>query len=1166
MLVEGVALDEAMLAPLRRALERGWLEPLAEALARDAKRRGEQLRRLAGPASEQDAAVVATLALLAVRDDEAVEAALGRHVATYDVMAGKSMAYLANREDRVVARVLERASEAEDRARLLAMTVGRGLAPSMVARHVVPWLLAAPLDCACAWLRAICAGPGHGAAGTALHEALRGALAGPLATAARAAALLTSGMSPVAAETAARLAAVVPALVARVDGVAALELLGALVAARLAEPTRALLARLVRTRDPATLSSLLPSVNFHDPAQCEIVVGRMTDGVAAQDYHGVVACAGFLMHARVASAESVAGLRSVDEDAPLHLRVEAALLLVHHGVHDVGVARTLARAVAARGAPPTDHRLSIALGKVVEEGQLRDEEAFRLLVPGFMDGSDREGGHALVGLLRHDDALFEILLDALLAATDPARQTSARQAVVALIWQWRHATPPDERLLRRFEARFPASPVLLHDLEHIARGRPSWYEALERALSDVDRDPKEALDAAWQLRHVLAACEGDGALDADQRGRLRSRIVAVLRGLLSHEAAAVALRAATELVFLGERDVRPALHRALAGEPMVALRAALALYGLAAEDEHVVAALLACLASDVAMCQAELQFFCIPELAIARERFAASGQGPDGEAIGEPREDVVEKILRAPKVAEAAAWLLVALRRDEVVPALLDWLEGADVDRCHQAFAMLTELGADREPRVLVWQLRRLRDAGWLRGEGSSRWLWLRAPEALAHVDVLVELLAKPPREREALRAWLTDCCSARSDWAERVAVLAESRADTVAVELTLVLAGAGHVTQALAARTVAWCCEAEPLLLRPLLAELGAAIDAHDVLAAAWRRRLADRTPAARVAAAGLFQRWGVPAPGALRAAMADAYRVGLDDEDLHVRWEALSGLENLGLVDDGVALAARRVLDETLGDAPMRVMGGVTAQGAAWAASDVSVRRVVAQRLLSWGRHSETATRWLVGALQIPWPSWELEEIVDALRAQGSHDDVLRSSLEAWLRDHPVGSLGEDAIMERAQQVGVAADVLDRRALEALGASDVSAHAMRVLFGREFLSDDSGGLFMRGYSRDPSERALYWAERIANEASDAVRVLRVLAAAAGAAPVTTNMLVEAGANRPAGDVLADVAEIVRRRDGDGFLEELARAFLRRWASQWRSTGTYSPAATARS
>ncbi len=246
MLVDGAELDESMLRPLGRALEQGWLEPIAEALARDAVRLGATLRRLAASAKEQDATVAATLALLAVRDDEAVEAALARHVEQHDMLAGKAIAYLADRDDRVVVRVLERAGESEARARLLALTVGRGLASSMAARHVVRWLLAVPLDCARVAGR-VRRRAARRRGGMALHDALRVALAGPPATAARAAALLTARMPPVVGDTAERLAAVAPTLVARVEGVAAGELLRALNAARLDEPARALLARLVRT-------------------------------------------------------------------------------------------------------------------------------------------------------------------------------------------------------------------------------------------------------------------------------------------------------------------------------------------------------------------------------------------------------------------------------------------------------------------------------------------------------------------------------------------------------------------------------------------------------------------------------------------------------------------------------------------------------------------------------------------------------------------------------------------------------------------------------------------------------------------------------------------------------------------------------------------------------
>ncbi len=288
----------------------------------------------------------------------------------------------------------------------------------------------------------------------------------------------------------------------------------------------------------------------------------------------------------------------------------------------------------------------------------------------------------------------------------------------------------------------------------------------------------------------------------------------------------------------------------------------------------------------------------------------------------------------------------------------------------------------------------------------------------------------------------------------------------------------------------------------------------------------------------------------------MAEAFRAGLADEDLSVRLDALLGLEHLSVVDDGVALAARGILDETFGEAPTRVIDGEPADQAGWEARAITIRRWSAQRLLAWGRQVEAASSWLVGALRSPWPSWELEEMVDALRARGGHDEVLRSSLDAWLRDHPVGTHGEVAIIERAQQVGVAAAVLERRALEALGGTALSAtHAVEMLFGKEFADDHSGDALLR-HSRAPFERATYWAQRIAEGGIDAERALRLLGTAIGAAPEAVNMLVASRTKEIDGDVLAEVAELVRRRATDGFLEELGRAFLRRWVGQRMSPG----------
>lgn len=1178
MLVDGADLDEAMLALLGRALEQGWLEPTAEALARDGVRHGASLRRLAASATEQDAAVCVTLALLARRDEEMVEAALVRHLEKYDMLAGRGLAYVANRQDRVLARVLARAAESEERARLVAVTVGRGLTRSNVSMHVLPWLLAAPLDCARAWVNAVGEGQAEAAAGSSLHDALRIALAGTPATAARAAVLLTARMpSPDMGDVVERLAAVAPALITRVDGAAAGELLGALFAARLAEPARELLTRLVRTQDVATLESVLRNVSPHDPVVGKIIVGRMTESAVARDHHSVLACARLLTFAQLAQPEVVAALRSVDDGAPLQLQTDAALLLASHGVHEVGVARTLARALAALVDRSGGFRLSRTLGEVVRSGNLRDEETFRLLIDGFMacpDDARFEGGDALRALLQNNDALFEIALNVLTAAADPAQERRARGVVACLLWEWRHANPPDDRLLRRFESRFAGSPMLFHELELVAYGRPSWYEALDRALGDVDRNADAALCAARQLRRVLAAGVGAAMMGAEgertaaeegERARRRSRVVAVLRRLLEHDGAHVALEAATELMFLGDLDVQPALCRALAGPPLVCVRAAMGLYALGAEDERVVVALSTCLSSDV-----ETSYY-MPELHFAHHRVAHSGPGREGQAILEaqassPDDDaerseddgraaaehwqgLAKMIALSPTVSVAAAWLLVALRRREVLPALLDWIEGEDHRKRGEAFAMLEQLGAGREPRVVACQIRQLRHEGWSSGSGISQWLWSNAPEALEHVEALVDVLARERWQREAVRAWLTRCCTARDDWADRVAALAESRPTEVAVELAAVLARAGRVTESVAHRTVVVCCEAEPAALRPLLDDLIGAIDAHHVLAAAWRGRLAVGTPAARVAAARVLWQWEGRAPLALREAIAEAFRDGLDDEDLGVRLEALLGLEHLGLVDDRLVLAARRILDEPDGGVQARVIDGESVEQAEWEVRASTVRRVAAQLLLSWGRQTDAATRWLVGALHLPWPAWELAEMVDALRARGGHDEAVRSSLDAWLRDHAPGTLGERAIIERAQKVGVAAEVLDRRALERLSvASGADEHAVEVLFASERAGDRSGEAFLRRHSRDPSERALYWAQRIAESGIDVARALKLLGPAVGAAPETIAMLLASHSKRLDGSVLAAVAELVRRRAADGFQEELGRAFLLRW------------------
>lgn len=1157
MLLGGAELDEPMLRPLGRALEEGWLEPIAKALARDAARLGATLRRLAGSAKEQDAAVCATLALLALRDEEMVDAALVRHLEKHDMLAGKAIAYLANRQDRVAARVLERAAESEERAGQVARVVGRELAPSIVLKHVLPWLLGARLDCAQAWMNSIGDGQGEGEAEAALHAALQAGLTGPPATAARAAALLTSRPFRAVGDTAERLAAAVPTLIARVDGAAACELLGALFAARVMQPARELLTRLLRTDEPATLETVLRTVNLYDPAVIQIIVGRMTESAVARDHHALVACARFVAFTRQAASEVVAALRSVDEAAPFQLQTDAALLLAEHGVYDVGVARTLARALATSVDRSGGFRLSRALGEVVRAGHLRDDETFRLLLDGYMartDGVSFEGGDALRALVENDDGLFEIALDALVAAGEPKRKERAIGTVASLLWESRHANPPDERLLLRFERRLAGSPMLFHELEPIVQGRPSWYAALDHALADVDRNPEDALHAAQQLSRGLGTIPG---ADSDRR---RSRIIAVLRQLLEHEVAAIALQAATELVLLDDRDVGDALHRALAGSPLVAVRAAAALYGLGAEDDRLVAALLTCLSSN-----RETPWYLLPELLIAQARLESvpSNAGDDvargddaGDPIAGPWKGLAKMIATAPTVSATAAWLLVALRRNEVVPVLLNWIDGEDGRKCDQALAMLEQIGAEREPRVVAWRIRQLRHEGWIPGAEISKWLWSNAPEALEHVDVLVDLLAKEQWQRETLRAWLSDCCAERDDWADRLASHAESRPTRVAVELTAVLARAGRVTESLAKRTVVVWCEAEPVFLRPLLADLVTDIDAHDGLAAAWRQRLAAGTPAARGAVASLLWRWAEP-PVALRDAMAGALRAGLDDEDLSVRLDALLGLEHLGVEDDGMALAARRILDETFGEAPTRVIDGEAVEPAAWEERANTIRWRSAQRLLSWGRQAEDVASWLVCALRIPWPSHDLKEMFDALRDRGGHDEVLRSSLDAWFRDHPAGTPGEDEMIERAQQVGLATEILDRRALEALGRTSLSdTRAMEMLFGKDLADDHSGDPFLRRHSGDPSERALYWVQRIAEGEMDGDRASRLLEAALGAPPATINMLVTSRTKELDGDVLAEVAKLVRRRADDGFLQELGRAFLRRWVVQRMSPG----------
>lgn len=114
-------------------------------------------------------------------------------------------------------------------------------------------------------------------------------------------------------------------------------------------------------------------------------------------------------------------------------------------------------------------------------------------------------------------------------------------------------------------------------------------------------------------------------------------------------------------------------------------------------------------------------------------------------------------------------------------------------------------------------------------------------------------------------------------------------------------------------------------------------------------------------------------------------------------------------------------------------------------------------------------------------------------------------------------------------------------------------SSNTLETVLGKQ-PGDGPSDAGLRLYDRGIAERAAHWAQRIAEDGIDVDRVLRLLAAAVGAAPATIDALLACRKRKLDVDQFAAVAELVRRRPTDGFLEELGRAFLRRWVDPSRS------------
>lgn len=459
------------------------------------------------------------------------------------------------------------------------------------------------------------------------------------------------------------------------------------------------------------------------------------------------------------------------------------------------------------------------------------------------------------------------------------------------------------------------------------------------------------------------------------------------------------------------------LRRCLRGSPVQALRAALILYGIEEPICDAVPKLLECLAI-----HDEQRFFETSWVKARRQRhgihsgqeviiLSSSKQGEVVEKKASPqptgRERFRPDFWFRESVAQCAASILAEMDCREVIPTLIEWLQG---DQSDFALGLLRFLEAESEPSVRDFLIEKVRNGDYWESDSASDALFEAdlAPER--HIKTLLARLADEDeiKQRSASLRILILCATR-----EVCARTAEEALSTLAPEDAWMVArwliGVGRASHAIAAAYVDGEIKLPNLARFDRLTHgLGSSDKKQDWHALfdenrlytdervlhEFAARLREGKPAHRVMTASRVIAWlgesrfildenpePISLTGPLRGPLLDALRAGLGSDDIAVHSYAIDYLDRLGCFDDSVAAAAVSCLHEEFGEGPSRPVWGEPASKDLWEAEATWHRLDVARSLIRRGLKTE--------------PIKMLTRFVERSEAEGSvsHDDLIKA-----------------------------------------------------------------------------------------------------------------------------------------------------------------------------
>lgn len=418
------------------------------------------------------------------------------------------------------------------------------------------------------------------------------------------------------------------------------------------------------------------------------------------------------------------------------------------------------------------------------------------------------------------------------------------------------------------------------------------------------------------------------------------------------DAACEMLRAQRKSAMLVEN-----LRRCLSGPPVLALRAALVLYGIEEPIADAVSKLFECL-----RIHAKQRFLESAFIVSRRQRHgvhrrarlhigSSADLGPPSEPQSSPpptgRERFRPDFWSRDSAAECAACLLAEVECRAVIPTLIEWLHG---DRSALACSLLRFLSAESEPDFSDWLLERVHHGDYWVSDSASEALIEANVAPERHITALLARLA----DKDPVKRWTTGIrilvlCAKRADCART----AEQALGTLAPETAWLVArwliGVGRSSQAIAKAYVEgefihnhhsphdWLTfrvrteeekkeeDADWLLLFD-----ENRLHADELVLREFGTRLSEGTPTERAKKAERVLGWlqfddDLPLlSGPLSEPLREVWVAGLGSDDIGVRSFAIDSIDRFGSFDESVAAAAISCLHEEFGEGASRPIWG--------------------------------------------------------------------------------------------------------------------------------------------------------------------------------------------------------------------------------------------------